>query len=409
MSSAADHQLYISTKINPILEAMVTQLLLDRPEEPVPFMITWLTNYAHESGVKVQGGGGASSAEAQKLKNEIASLKGYIKELEAKNGGGAADEDDEEEEEDEDDDVVNDLPDIKKDPPKQFARGPRQSVSAEAYGKYNQKKEFTPPVFPKSEEQKKRIRGVLEHSFLFNALDDKDLQTVIMAMEEKNLPPKTRIIQQGDDGDSLYVIESGEADCYKKFKGEDKEKVVKTCQAGDYFGELALLYNCPRAASVECKSQCVVWRLDRDTFNAIVKDAAAKKRELYDSFLKKVPLLESLDTYERNQIADALRTEHFKAGDSVVRQGDPGDKFYIIEEGEAVATKAFVPGQDPREVFHYKAGDYFGELALIKNEPRAANVVAKSNLTCAVMDRRSFKRLLGSLDDILRRNTSRYN
>lgn len=97
MSSAADHQLYISTKINPILEAMVTQLLLDRPEEPVPFMINWLTNYAHESGVKVQGGG-ASSAEVEKLKNEVSRLKSYIKELEGK-VGGAADDDDEEEEE----------------------------------------------------------------------------------------------------------------------------------------------------------------------------------------------------------------------------------------------------------------------------------------------------------------------
>lgn len=125
---------------------------------------------------------------------------------------------------------------------------------------------------------------------------------------------------------------------------------MKTCQPGDYFGELALLYNCPRAASVETRSQCVAWRLDRETFNAIVKDAAAKKRELYESFLKKVPLLESLDAYERNQIADALRTESFKVGESVVRQGDPGDKFYIVEEGEAVATKAFVTGQEPKEV-----------------------------------------------------------
>lgn len=84
-----------------------------------------------------------------------------------------------------DEDDVGDLPDIKKDPPKQFARGPRQSVSAEAYGKFNQKKDFTPPVFPKTEEQKKRIRSILEQSFLFNALDEKDLQTVIMAIEEK--------------------------------------------------------------------------------------------------------------------------------------------------------------------------------------------------------------------------------
>lgn len=57
---------------------------------------------------------------------------------------------------------------------------------------------------------------------------------------------------------------------------------------------------------------------------------------------------------------------------------------------------------------HYKAGDYFGELALLKNEPRAANVIAKTNLKCVSLDRNSFKRLLGPLDEILKRNIDAY-
>ena len=58
------------------------------------------------------------------------------------------------------------------------------------------------------------------------------------------------------------------------------------------FGELALLYNTTRAANVLALESCVLWQLDRETFNAIVKDAAAKKRERNEAFLKSVTILQ---------------------------------------------------------------------------------------------------------------------
>merc|ERR1719473_1672078 len=159
---------------------------------------------------------------------------------------------------------------------------------------------------------------------------------VIGAMKEVKAEPKQRVINQGDSGDFLFVIESGVLDC--SIKGVDK--IVKTCEAGDVFGELALLYNCPRAASVDAREACVLWQLDRDTFNNIVKEAAQKKRERYDAFLAKVPLLAGMDAYERSQLADALKSETFADGAEVCREGEDGSTFYIIEEGAAVATKS---------------------------------------------------------------------
>merc|ERR1719469_1295651 len=164
-------------------------------------------------------------------------------------------------------------------------------------------------------------------------------------MSEGQVKEKERVIKQGDDGSFLCVIESGDFDCLIKFP-DGAEKVVKTCVPGDVFGELALLYNCPRAASVESKGDSVCWQLDRDTFNHIVKDAAQKKRQRYESFLGKVPLLASMDTYERSQIADCLRTETFSDGKTVCSQGEVGQKFYILEDGSCQATKNGVTVMD---------------------------------------------------------------
>eukprot|EP01017_Pseudomicrothorax_dubius_P033067 TRINITY_DN4389_c0_g1_i5.p1 TRINITY_DN4389_c0_g1~~TRINITY_DN4389_c0_g1_i5.p1 ORF type:complete len:120 (+),score=36.25 TRINITY_DN4389_c0_g1_i5:881-1240(+) len=115
-----------------------------------------------------------------------------------------------------------------------------------------------------------------------------------------------------------------------------------------------------------------------------------------------------MDAYEKSNIADALKPEKFKQGEFVVKQGDVGDTFFFIEEGEAVATKAMKPGEVPIEVYQYKAGDYFGELALLKNVTRQANIIAKTDLNLVKLDRDSFRRILGPLEDILRRNMHRY-
>jgi cAMP-dependent protein kinase regulator len=393
---------YIQEKVNPILEQLVTAMLLERPENPPAFMAKYIAEQQSKVDVVPIATPAAGGAEIEKVKADIARLKQYKAELMSKIGMSPAP-DPEDEEEDDDDDVVEDMP-----PPPNYAqKGPRSSVSAEAYGQWNQKKEFTPPVYPKTDEQKSRIRSVLTNSFLFQSLDDKEMDVVILAMKEQILEPKVRIINQGDDGESLYVIEEGTLDCYKKIGEEDK--LVKTCVAGDAFGELALLYNCPRAASVESRDKSTLWELDRETFNNIVKEAASKKRELYDSFLKKVPLLENVESYERMTIADALKPESFTAGTTIIRQGDPGTKFFVILEGDCVAMKSFVVGQDPQEVHKHKEGDYFGELALLKNEPRAASVVASTDVKTLTLDRATFKRLLGPLEDILRREAKRYD
>jgi len=393
MKVSDDKKKYIVDLLNPTLEALVAECIKNTPGDPVPYMLEWLENKraADENKMLSDEERTAMLAENARLEIEMKKVKEEMQETVQMVNSQPVEDDKESEEEDDDND----------EPPADFFKerptGARASVSAEAYGDWNTKKAFVAPVIPKTDEQKDRLKNVLGKSFLFSNLEDNDMTIVIAAMSEVTAPEGERVINQGDQGDFLFVIETGKLDCIIKIDGADK--VVKTCEAGDVFGELALLYNCPRAATVQAQVACVLWKLDRDTFNNIVKEAAQKKRQRYDTFLAKVPLLTNMDAYERSQLADALKIENFGDGDTLFKEGDVGNKFYIIEDGEAVAHKGGT------QVMAYTAGDYFGELALLRNQPRAATIAAKGTLKALSIDSRSFKRLLNVNDLMDRANT----
>lgn len=175
---------------------------------------------------------------------------------------------------------------------------------------------------------------------------------------------------------------------------------VGNVQAGGSFGELALMYNAPRAATiVSAEAGCTLWALDRVTFRRILMESTFARRRMYESFLEEVPLLSSLTPYERSKIADALETQKFAPGDVIIREGDPGYSFFLLESGEADAYK----GDSNNRVLHYKKGDFFGELALLNDAPRAASVVASSEVKVATLGKNAFQRLLGPVEYTLRR------
>lgn len=389
---------YILDVLDPILEEMVSDVLTEMPPTPMDYMIQWLRK---RSGTATSMRISMKSKNSQ-LKQELNQANNFMQEA----GGAIAVETatGAESEESEDDDCGDEIPESFQRPEAALGKA-RQSVSAEAYGQWNQKKAFTPPSYPKTEEQKQRLNVTLQKAFLFQGLDESDMNCVLMALQEAKFASGEKVIEEGDDGAELFVIETGAFECKKTIDGE--VKVVKTCEAGDLFGELALLYNCPRAASVFAKDECVSWRLDRETFNHIVKEAAVNRRNKYESFLGSVSLLSGVGQYEKSQIADALKQETFQKGDSIVKQDDPGDKFYILEEGTLYAEKSGSDGT--RRVLDYKAGDYFGELALLKNQPRAASVIVESNNAKVLsLGRQSFNKMLGPLQDLLQKSAGSY-
>jgi cAMP-dependent protein kinase regulator len=262
-----ENKSYCESKLRDVMETLFLDLVKSNPKDVINFSIDWL----------MQKGGYTANGLTLDERHELLGLRKEIKklrELEAEykrlnnhefHGADTDEEDDEEEEEEEKSSSQSRLSHI---------RGPRIAVSAEAYGEYNKKGDFKPVVFPKTEDQANSILSRIIQSFLFNSLDSKELKIIIDAMEIKNFKKGEIIINQGDQGDCLYVVEQGELECHKTFS-DGNERLVKRYTEGEAFGELALLYNCPRAAKVVASSEEVIlWKLDRETFNVIVKEAA---------------------------------------------------------------------------------------------------------------------------------------
>ena len=265
------------------------------------------------------------------------------------------------------------------------------------------------PVHAKSAGERDFIRSLLrQYTTLFGGLGKKNASIVVDAMEKQVHKKDKAIIEEGDrEAPFCYFVAEGELTVTKKDPqpgDSGREIEVYRCQKGDAFGELALLYNAPRAASVKSLTPCTLWALDANTFAQIVAVTSQERHGRLVEFLNKVPILASLDPGERNRLVDCLEETQWRENEVVITQGEEGDKFFIVEDG---IFACFVNGE---EVCRLDAGAYFGEVSLLTKKRRQATVKAVgdgANVTLAV-DRKTFQRVLGPLSEVLKRNVNHY-
>jgi len=247
------------------------------------------------------------------------------------------------------------------------------------------------------------LSKAIEKNVLFSHLDDNERSDIFDAMFPMHRSIGEILIQQGDEGDNFYIIDQGQVDIF--VNGEQ----ISSVGEGGSFGELALIYGTPRAATVKAKSDVKLWGIDRDSYRRILMGSTIRKRKMYEEFLGKVPILENLDKWERLTVADALESISFEDEEVVVRQNDPGENFFIITEGLAEVLQKPSDLEEPVVVGRLVQSDYFGEIALLLDRPRAATVVARGPLKCVKLDRKRFERVMGPCSEILKRNISKYN
>ncbi|XP_052263160.1 cGMP-dependent protein kinase 1-like isoform X1 [Dreissena polymorpha] len=249
--------------------------------------------------------------------------------------------------------------------------------------------------FDKDFRSKQLIKdAILDNDFL-KKLDSAQIREVVECMYEKQVKQGHFIIREGDPGQHLYVAAEGEFEVLKE------TNVLGKMAAGRAFGELAILYNCTRTASVRAVTDVRVWVLDRRIFQAIMMKTGIQRQEENINFLKSVPLLRSLPAEKLSKLADVLEVDFFHEGEYIIREGATGDTFFILNKGEVKVTQTIAGFDDPQEVRKLNRGDYFGEKSLLSEDRRTANVIAlPPGVECLTVDRNSFNKLIGTLSEL---------
>nr|CAH8868646.1 unnamed protein product [Trichobilharzia regenti] len=281
-------------------------------------------------------------------------------------------------------------------------RSRRGAVSGEVYTEEDAAS-YVKKVVPKDYKTMTALSKAIAKNVLFSHLDETERSDIFDAMFPVHRNPGDVIIQQGDEGDNFYIIDQGEVDIFLN------NEYSSTIGEGGSFGELALIYGTPRAATVKAKTEVKLWGIDRDSYRRILMGSTIRRRKMYQEFLCRVPILDNLDKWERLTVADALEPVRFEDGEVVVRQGEHGDDFFIITEGTAAVLQKPSESGEQVEVGKLRPSDYFGEIALLLDRPRAATVVAQGPLRCVKLDRKRFERVMGPCSDILKRNIAKYN
>ncbi|ETV90376.1 AGC/PKA protein kinase [Aphanomyces invadans] len=259
--------------------------------------------------------------------------------------------------------------------------------------------EYQPNTVPKAEDTMHMIKEALSRNALMSIVSALDIDVMAGFMVSKKFDRGDVVITEGDTGDFFYVVESGTYDV--SIAGD----VVGTVKTGGSFGELALLYNCPRAATVTTTDSGILWALDRVTFRWIVARNAEDQLDECKKFLRNVPLLHELTDSQMSQLANVVQMLHFKQGERIITKGEKGNVLYIIKTGTVVCSDAG-DGVKTVENVRISDGEYFGERALMTREPRAANVTAETDVVAFALDRQAFDEILGSLREVMDRNMS---
>jgi len=180
---------------------------------------------------------------------------------------------------------------------------------------------FEVPRYPKSDTAVKFIDDSLVDNFIFASLSAKERRLLIDAMVMDTVPAGTVIIKQGETGDYFYVVDEG----HVSFAVDGNH--VGACGRGGSFGELALLYNCPRAATCLANTTCRLWKVDQRTFRYMLANNNANQQKDIHDVLRKVPFLADMAEMDLLRISDALTSVNFPEGERLINKGDVGEVF----------------------------------------------------------------------------------
>ncbi|KXJ74903.1 hypothetical protein RP20_CCG012738 [Aedes albopictus] len=271
----------------------------------------------------------------------------------------------------------------------------KQGVSGESCELTGSHSDIKIPKYEKDYSAKQLIKDAILENDFFKNIDSLQIREIVDSMYSREFRSGEYVIHEGQAGSHLYVSAAGEFEVLKD------GKFLGLMGPGKAFGELAILYNCTRTASIRVLSDSRVWVLDRRVFQQIMMRTGLQRIEENVNFLRSVPLLKNLSNDVLTKIADVLEVEFYPAGAYIIRQGAAGDSFFLISQGTVKVTQRLPGCSVEEEIRILGRGEYFGEKALIKEDKRTANIIAMSpGVECLTLDRESFSKHIGDLCEL---------
>uniref|UniRef100_A0A0N5A6A8 cGMP-dependent protein kinase n=1 Tax=Parastrongyloides trichosuri TaxID=131310 RepID=A0A0N5A6A8_PARTI len=276
------------------------------------------------------------------------------------------------------------------------SRAKKVAVSAEP-ANIDQNRTTTLQHHAKSAGAKQLIRDAVQKNDFLRQLEKEQVIECVECMYEMRVKAGEWVIREGDPGDRVFVIGEGQLEVSRE------NQLLSTIGPGIVMGELAILYNCTRTASVRAISDVLLWVLDRQVFQMITMRMGMERHNQLMNFLKKISIFENLNEDRISKVADVMDQEYYAGGHVIIREGEKGDTFFIINSGQVRVTQYVDGDHTPREIRVLKQGDFFGEKALLGEELRTATVTAMvPGVEVLTLDRESFLKLIGDLEALKR-------
>ena len=205
------------------------------------------------------------------------------------------------------------------------------------------------------------------------------------------------VVRQGARGDRFYVLLDGQVRVVR-IAADGHEERLATLGPGDYFGEAALVENVPRTASVVAETPARLLSLDAGHFrrwlaSRVDGDAAVRRTLAERESLAALPLFAGLGSGELDRLAAKMLVTRYSAGDTIVEQGGPGDRFFAIVDGSVEVVRRLDDGVEVL-LAELGVGDFFGEMALLDRAPRSATVRALSPVETYTLSANDFQGML---------------
>lgn len=193
----------------------------------------------------------------------------------------------------------------------------------------------------KTPEEKARIAEAIRASVMFQNITDEERELIFGVMEPIEVKKGTWVIKQGTVGDRFYIVDTGRFEVRIVPEGEEDDgsggNVVHVYEgsvekhAHPSFGELALMYSAPRAASIVAQTDGQLWALHRYAFRQVLAQQSGRKELIHT--LKKIDAFRKMKSKDIQTLATSMEELTFGRGETIITQGNKGDAMFVILNG----------------------------------------------------------------------------